>query len=322
MKKTVIFNIIKPLSFLLAAALVLMGVSYLLAPKDGFEGSGISSPNARGFYSEPKNSIDIAVIGNSDAYSGFSPMELWNEYGYTSYVSGEGRQLVGGSIAMLERVLSCQSPKIVILETDGLFSKPDAVDAVAGIVNSASGSVFSVFQYHNRWKNLKLSEMFKPPYYSARCATKGQKISNDVVEYTGGEYMKECEKRADMPEYSRDGLKKFADMCKKAGAELILLEIPSASSWSYAKHNAVDDWAKENGVPFIDLNIDRDSFGFDWSADSRDGGNHLNIRGARKVTLHIGKYISENYEIKDRRGDEAFDIWNDDFKSYKKDIKI
>ncbi len=82
--KTTLQNVTKCIVFILLLAMLLMGVSYLMAPKDNTKESGITNPNANGFYSEPKNSIDVVMIGNSDAYSGFSPMELWNACGYTS----------------------------------------------------------------------------------------------------------------------------------------------------------------------------------------------------------------------------------------------
>lgn len=322
MKKALILKIIKPVAFLLVVAVGLMAASFILAPKDNVVGSGMNNPNAHGFLSEPRDSIDVVVIGNSDAYSGFSPMEIWNAYGYTSYVCAEGRQLISGSIAMLKQVLSCQSPKVVILETDGLFTKSDVIENVVGMFNAASGNTFSVFQYHNRWKQLDVSNMLKKPAYNAHSVTKGQKMSNEVIGYTGGEYMKKSDDRAVIPKASLVGLRAFAELCEKSGAKLVLVEVPSQSSWNYKKHNAIMDWADENGVPFIDLNIDRDSFDFDWAEDSRDGGNHLNNRGAKKVSLYIGKYLSENFELDDRRGDPDFSRWNEDFENYIKDLKL
>ena len=95
--RTIALHLIKGITFLLILALLLMGLSYVMAPKDNTKESGITNPNANGFYSEPENSIDIAVIGNSDAYSGFSPMELWNSFGYTSSSSSSSGSDSGSS---------------------------------------------------------------------------------------------------------------------------------------------------------------------------------------------------------------------------------
>ena len=74
-------NLIRSVCFITLLLLLTVSSSYMLAPKDNTKQSGIVNPSAHGFFSEPENSIEVAVIGNSDAYSGFSPMELWKNYG-------------------------------------------------------------------------------------------------------------------------------------------------------------------------------------------------------------------------------------------------
>lgn len=58
---------------------------------------------------------------------------------------------------------------------------------------------------------------------------------------------------------------------------------------TYARHNAVNDYAKKNGIPFLDLDLKRKRIGFSWKTDSRDAGNHLNCYGAKKVSLYVGQ---------------------------------
>lgn len=301
---------------------LIVASSYMLAPKDNTAEGGIANPNANGFFSEPENTIDIAVIGNSDAYSGFSPLELWNGYGYTSYVSAEGRQTVAQSYSQLKNIMKCHTLKLVILETDGFFTKSKLVENTAKLINASMGSSFSVFQYHDRWKKVKPRELLKTPDYTAHCTSKGQWLSNEVKGYTGGEYMVKTEKRAEIPFSTKAPLDMFVKTCRDNGIELIFLELPSQSSWNYKKHNAVKDYADKNGIPFLDLNLDRDSFDFDWKTDTRDGGNHLNNSGARKTTLFIGKKLSENYSLSDHRGDNRFKQWDSDYKEYLEKVKI
>ncbi len=320
--KTTLQNVTKCIVFILLLAMLLMGVSYLMAPKDNTKESGITNPNANGFYSEPKNSIDVVMIGNSDAYSGFSPMELWNACGYTSYVSAEGLQVPAGSLAMLKRILDYQKPKLIILETDGMFTKTDASQNIINAFNAVLGEPFSVFRYHNRWKKLKWKDIFRKPFYTAHCITKGQMLSNKVKGYTGGEYMVETDKRAKIPGSSIIAVKQMQKLCEEKDMDLLLLEMPSESSWSYKRHNAVKDFAEEHNLPFVDLNLDRDRFDFDWTTDSRDGGNHLNSAGARKVTRFIGEYLKEHYDLPDHREDPDFNIWHEDFKAYMEQVKF
>lgn len=322
MKKTGLRQLIRAIGFMCVMVILIAASSYMLAPKDNTAEGGITNPNANGFFSEPKDSIDIAVIGNSDAYSGFSPLELWNGYGYTSYVSAEGHQTVAQSYSQLKKMMKCHSLKLVILETDGFFTKSKLVESAAKLINASMGSSFSVFQYHDRWKRVKLSELLKAPDYTAHCTAKGQWLSNDVKGYEGGEYMVKTEKREEIPLSTKAPLDMFVKACRDNGIELLFLELPSQSSWSYKRHNAVKDYADKNGIPFLDLNIDRDKFDFDWKTDTRDGGNHLNNRGARKTTLFIGKYLSEKYSLDDHRRDEAFTGWDRDYREYCEKVKI
>lgn len=40
--------------------------------------------NIYGFYSEPKNSLDMVMIGPSEVYTGYAPALAWEEYGLKS----------------------------------------------------------------------------------------------------------------------------------------------------------------------------------------------------------------------------------------------
>ena len=322
MNKVGIKQFLRAVSFLCLLVLLTVAASYMLAPKDNTPEGGIINPNANGFFSEPENSIEIAVLVNSDAYSGFSPMELWNMYGYTSYVSAEGHQSVAQSYSQLKKIMSRHDLKLVIFETDELFIKSKLAETAAKIINASAGSAFSVFQYHDRWKTTGLRELFKKPCYTAHCATKGQWLSNDVKGYVGGEYMVKTDKKASIPLSAKAPLDMLVKACRENGIELLFLELPSQSSWNYEKHNAVKAYADKNGIPFLDLNIDRDRFGFDWSTDTRDRGNHLNSRGARKATLFIGEYLIRNYSLTDRRRDADYKQWHKDYEEYAKQVKI
>lgn len=37
--------------------------------------------NIYGFYAEPKNSLDMVMIGPSEVYTGYAPALAWEEYG-------------------------------------------------------------------------------------------------------------------------------------------------------------------------------------------------------------------------------------------------
>ncbi len=46
--------------------------------------------SANGILAEPAGTIDVIIVGDSEAYCTFIPLEMWNDYGITS-MSAERR---------------------------------------------------------------------------------------------------------------------------------------------------------------------------------------------------------------------------------------
>lgn len=140
--------------FLAVLALLLTGVSQLVRPKNNTRSDGIHDPAANGILGEPDNTIDLLILGDSESYSAFIPMQLWQQYGYTAYCCGTSRQTLYYSEAFLHKAFQKQSPKLVILETDVIF-----IDFSYGsMLLQEAGDLFPVFSYHDRWKTLKSSD--------------------------------------------------------------------------------------------------------------------------------------------------------------------
>lgn len=315
---------IRATAFFLILVMLLVGSGYMMMPKGNSQRDGIINPNARGFYAEPANSIDVAIIGNSDAYSGFSPLELWHNYGITSYVSGEGSQRMSEAINVLNEVMQFHKPKLVILETDMIFTKGSRTEEITETLDYAAQGVLPVLRYHDRWKDVSSQEMFKQPKYRWTSYTKGQFTSNDIIPYEKEEYMIKTDEVKPISFTVRTFLDRFVKICNDNDIQLLFVQIPSATSWKYEKHNAVQQYADSKGIPFIDFDIDRGQYGIDWKTDTRDNGNHLNTQGARKIAAHLGQYLKEHYDfLEDHRSNtELAKKWNADYKKYASKAKI
>lgn len=298
----------------------------------------------KGFYEEEKDSLDLLFIGNSDVYRGVTPMELWDEYGIASYAyTAPGERLWTGYY-LLKEALEYQNPKVIIMDVDNVFTVSHSSSGNYRKVfdNMKNNSIkwealndpiyefslgnklsyyFPIFIYHNRYAELTKDD-FKYAFYDYHFAYKGLDMIGKQVPYEKGfDYMDEKAETKEIPDKTKVYLDKMVKLCKDNNIELVLMELPSASSWNMAKHNAISEYANNNDLPFIDFNLNQDETSFDWMTDTSDGGDHLNIYGAQKITKYLGNYLDKNYDLPDRRNDDKYKIWHEDSKKYHEDLE-
>ena len=265
---------------------------------------------------EEANTIDVLITGDSLSYSTFSPMELWHNQGISAYVSGQPGQNIVQTYTFLQKALKTQSPKLVILETDTMFNGMNN-DKVTPIKFAATEWVYdhlSILRNHDMWKTLIAGKSYPQDNY------KGFSFRCKLSPYTGGDYMQATEDVAPLPEVVTTYMDKINQLCQENGAELMLISSPSPKNFNYSRHNAIAQYAAKKGYRYLDLNLQLNELGIDWSADSLDGGDHLNFRGAIKASDYLASYLAENYTLTDHREDSAYAEWNRLYKRYQKKI--
>lgn len=72
--------------------------------------------------------------------------------------------------------------------------------------------------------------------------------------------------------------------------------------------NYVGELAEEEGIPFLNFVDLRDELKIDPEQDFLDGG-HVNYKGGSKVTDAIGRFLVQNFNMEDHRGDKKYDLW-------------
>ncbi len=307
---------VRAICFALVLISLLNASSFVFMPKSNGEKSGMTDQRAKGFLAEPENSLDVVAVGNSDLYSGITPMDLYENYGYTMYVCGQSKQKMAQTYDLLKEVLSCQKPKLVIIETDVIFDKYTKPGDGAIL---ALRKTFPVFEYHGRWKNLKLSDFTTVPHYDELNCSKGYAYlkCNQIKPYNGDpDYMKPTDDAAVVSKSAEKYLDKMLDLLEKNGIPVLFMELPSITSWNMKKHNGMQKLANEKGIPFIDMNLS--DVDIDWQTETRDKGNHLNYAGALKTTDFLGKYLKEHYDLPDRRADADYaPLWNESLSEFR-----
>ena len=114
--------------FLLVAALlygVLTDVLSVNNPAD--------QRHIRGFYLEPKNSLDVVLIGASELYTGYCAPRVWKTCGFTSYPLSVSSAPACLYRSMLAEALRRQKPKVVVVEVNAFLYDFNEKDTKIGL---------------------------------------------------------------------------------------------------------------------------------------------------------------------------------------------
>lgn len=295
------------------------------------------------FYSEPKNSIDVLYVGSSPLLRGVSPMLMWEEHGFTGYVRASALQAPAVSYGLLAESLEYQEPELVVLLCDNIFSEYDYAEREGDLRRGLDGMkvskykldiirevtaaderqsllsyVFPLLRYHDRWKEINLAEDEAEPLLE-HSFKKGNVYFREIdpQEYPEG-FMEPTGAAVSFDESAKEYAEKSIALCKEKGISVLLLHLPKMS-WTYEQSAAMESFAAENGVDYLDLDRaeNRNQLGLDPQVDYYDQG-HMNLTGVVKVSDWLGEWLDEKYDLPDHRADARIsENWNTDLALYK-----
>ena len=115
-------------------------------------------------------------------------------------------------------------------------------------------------------------------------------------------------------------LDKMRELCDERGIELILIKAPT-NFWRYHWYDEWDEqvtaYADQYGLAYYNLIPKSDEMGLDMSTDTYDGGVHLNVYGAEKLTRYFGNVLKASTDLPDRRGDVTMSsVWQARVETY------
>lgn len=303
-------NIIGSSIFLLGLLFLLIVASLFFRPKNNTEENGMEDVAANGILGEPEHTIDVLFIGDSVSYCSVIPVQIWRDYGITSYMCGTSLQQLYYSKEFLYKAFETQSPKLVMLEATPVFNNFEYKENIRTWMER----IFPVFRYHDRWKEFGTmleSDTGLRAEYTHLETNKGYYYSTGIEAAEMGDYKKPTEEVAGILEDNKQTLIEIKKYCEKKGAELILYSAPNTVTWRRDCHNALVLLAEELDLPYFDMNDMTEEVPIDWTKDTFDGGDHLNYYGAQKVTAYLGKYLSARQLFSDKRGTAGYETWEE-----------
>lgn len=312
-------NLLKIILFGVILLGLIIAASAMMNPTKWFDEKLIQNRNSRAIQmmEQPDYTIDIMNIGDSLSTAGFTPMELWRQQGYTSFnIGADGLRMAEAYYAVIE-ACEKQSPKYLMIESLYMFRYSTGQD-LQMVLSQPLYHLFSFLRYHSIWR-------FKIEGPGVMIYHRGYTVNENVGEYEGEPgYLDldlEAGNRVTIPAFNSYYFDKIKKFCDERGIRIVIYSMPSASNYNWERISEVEAFAKEKGVDYVDLNQIADRIGIDWEWDTNDGGDHMNLTGATKVTNYFGEYFRGKGDLTDHRGDPGYSDWDEELAEYDQLVK-
>ncbi|WP_026490557.1 hypothetical protein [Butyrivibrio sp. XPD2002] len=288
----------------------------------------------RALYDQPKDTIDVVMLGSSHVHCGINTAKLFSDYGIAGYDLSSAEQSLWVSYHYLKEICKYQKPKVVVLDffsaaafqEDYKFHYYFLGDSLYGMKLSANklqlmNACFdnkeelwnkyfpSFWGYHDRYNDLEEKD-FEAAFGNDLSAYKGyvphfhnESMPDPVIETD------ECKPPL---EKSVKYLDKIVEYTKKNNIQLYITMVPYALNVEQqqglkqeetARYNWLENYVKElnesgdDHVCFDYVFKHLEEIGLDYTggSDISDGSSHLNYNGSNKYTDYLGKTLKNLY---------------------------
>ncbi|WP_304174395.1 SGNH/GDSL hydrolase family protein [Pseudobutyrivibrio ruminis] len=332
----------KFIAIILSLVIALTGIfltSKLLEPK--YMSGILEGAMIQEYYDDPTDH-NVVFIGDCELYENISPVYLWENYGINSYIRGSAQQLIWQSYYLAEETVKMEHPDVIVFNVLSMkYNEPqneaynrmtlDGMKWSSSKVNSIKASmtdeenfidyVFPILRYHSRWSDLS-AEDFKYMFHRDKVSFNGYYMRVDVK---AAEDVPEGRPLADYQfgDNSYYYLDKLTKLCKDNDVKLVLVKAPTLYPYWYDEWDQqIKDYASANNLDYINFLELQDELGLDWSQDTYDGGLHLNLAGAEKLSDYVGNMLTTEYGIPDRRDESDLNAyWDKVIERYNAEIE-
>lgn len=284
-----------------------------------------------GAFFADRQGFDVLFLGTSRVLDGVTPMELWRDYGITSYNMGNNSETLGMTRQVLETAMLTHKPRVAVIDVfyvsreaheawtyafrhlfyDALPLSKAKIQAVCATQPEGERLEFLMpfSLYHGRWDEIlsgKTERMVEcEPFMMGSEMRLSRAVRDNYV-------LTDAVTEGELP--GHQALRDIAALCRANGVEPVFMALPGhASEQEQMDMNSVARVAQELGVPFINMVrmgiVDNQTDCYDWHG-------HLNPDGASKATAYLGAWLRENMNLPDHRADSAYAYWNENLAQY------
>jgi len=281
-----------------------------------------------GFFKEPKDSLDVVLIGPSTVYTAFYSPLAFEEQGLTSYALSTSTMPASLYPYAAQIAVEAQHPQLLIFDTWGfcevdqynetslrkfLDALPDSEIKQRAIKEIVPEDLKSSFRYpfqkyHSSWDRFgELVQVLRDKLDINRqgySITKNYATTPDIQQYMQkpGKY-----------EVTQDGLdylKMLLDYLKEAGVEhALFIRTPEMFGQEPTEtYQQMIDMIRGAGYDFLNTNAAIEDMGLDLGHDFYNT-SHLNVFGSEKFTAFMADHIKKRYSLKSEHTDSVNEEW-------------
>ncbi len=296
-----------------------------------------------------QENVDMVYVGGSAAFVYWEPLKAWNDYGITSYSYATNDIQAENIKAYIEETRRFQNPDLFVIDVRAFQYYSDQ-PAEVGLRNGTDGMdmtsiarykligdylkyrnipedtnvvsyLFDIAKYHTNIENLGKSDAWK---YKNNAGVSPNKGWEWIDEYA---YLEEptdfqTEERAELSKNASEILYELLNYCRDEQLNALFVVCPYyLAKEDQAKYNTIEDIVESYGFDYLNANEYYKEMRIDFTSDFYNK-NHVNLFGAAKYTEFLEKYIVQNYNLPDHRGESAYVSWETDYQRYKQEEEI
>lgn len=306
-------TIIRCICFLVTAGVLLSLTADFLQVNNARDTVGLY-----GFYKEPDNSIDVALFGPSQIYTGFYPPLAYAQHGFTSFGLSTAAMPSSLYLPALKEMRSRQNPQLYVFEIWGFFYKQKdqyKQEALRRFIDNMPSSEnktetiqnlipqedqlyfrFPFLKYHGSWE--RAGTCWRVMQQKQSINRRGYSVMKNFSS-TPSKNTSKCKSLSvKISPEGMEHLKALLEYCKAEQLSQVLFTAFPVINMDLSDDSLKEAFAliRSYGYDFLDMNTKVSEIGLDQKRDFYNQ-SHLNVYGAEKMTDYFGGYIAEHYDI-------------------------